>query len=170
VAGGSSALPSAASIEELTGMLLGRKVKTKLIGAIPSSQFRAAATYVEDTGNLAFVVTTCMACLAGVGAALALIPPGMVQEAVKTGKPSEMSVENAYEVFNVASSLFNTMSDATKDEVSAVHVKIGALTIGPLDPKLAAKIAKPIARVDYDINITGYPDGKLSVFQVATGN
>ena len=151
-------------------MLLGRKVKTKLIAAIPNAQFRAAATYVEDAGNLAFVVTTCMACLAGVGAALALIPPSMVQEAVKSGKPSEMILENAYEVFNVASSLFNTMSDATKDEVSAFSREvIGALTIGPLDPKLAAKLAKPLARVDYDINITGYPDGKLTVFQVAAG-
>ena len=142
-------------------MLVGKKIKaTKSTPLLPAN-IRGVATYVDAAGVLTFVAVSDVAFVASTGAALAMFPLGPVTEAIKSGKPDAVLVENAYEVLNVASSLFNEVEGTT------VHVKVQKLVIGPLAPELLKRIAKPTSRLDMDIAIPGYPNGKLSFIAVA---
>lgn len=144
-------------------MLVGKKIKAARGSPLVAANVRGVATYADAAGTLAFVALTDVAFVASVGAALAMIPLPIVAEAIRTGKPPESLVENAYEVLNVAASLFNEVEGAT------LHVKVQKLTIGPLNPELAKRLLKPAARLDLDIGIPGYPDSKLSLVAVSGG-
>ena len=148
-------LPPPDAFGELAGMLLGKKVKATRGTGVARNDIRGVATYVDSGGVPAFVAITDLPFIASVGAALAMFPLGVVNESIRSGVPSESLVENAYEVLNVAASLFNDVPGAT------LHVKVQKLEIGPVKPELAARFAKPTARLDMDIKIVGYPDGKL---------
>jgi hypothetical protein len=154
-------LPTADAFGNLAGMLVGKKVKAARGTPLVTANVRGVATYSDAAGVLVFLAVTDMACLASIGAALAMIPLPMVTEAIRTGKPSEGIVENAYEVLNVAASLFNEVEGTT------THVKVGKLAIGPLAPDLAKRLLKPAGRLDLDIGIPGYPDGKISLVAIS---
>jgi hypothetical protein len=151
-------LPTATSIADLVTMLIGKKVKATPASPLPVASARGLATYVDAEQKLMYVALTDMAFLAGVGAALAMIPAGVVTEAIKTGKPSSVLTENAFEVMNIVSSLYN---DA---EGKGAHIKIKALTVVPPIPaEIAAQIAKPAGRLDLEIQLPGYANGKLTL-------
>src|SRR6476661_7581389 len=119
-------------------MLVGKKVKAVASPPLAVAAVRGVATYVDAGGKIAFVALSDMAFLAGVGAALAMIPPAVVAEAVKSGKPSSVLVENAFEVMNILSSLYN---DA---EGKGAHVKIKQLVVAPpIAPEVTPLLAKP---------------------------
>ena len=155
-------LPAPLAICELVSMLVGNRVKVTPCGPLPVPQARGVATYIDKEQKLVFVAITDMAFLAGVGAALALIPAAMVAEAVKTGKLSEALQENAFEVMNIVSSLYNDV------EGKGTHVKIQRLVVAPpLPPELAPRLAKPTARRDVEVQVPGYASGKLTLLAVA---
>jgi hypothetical protein len=156
-------LPTVEAFGALVSMLIGKNVSVKRGTPLTTPNVRGAATYVDAAGTLIFVVLIDVAFLASAGAALALIPLPLVTEAVRTGKPSEGLVENAYEVLNVAASLFNDV------EGTPVHVKVERLMTGPLDAELAKRIVKPGARFDRDIAIPGYLEGKVSFIALSQG-
>jgi hypothetical protein len=153
-------LPTGDAFTNLAGMLVGKKLKATRGAPLPLASVAGVATYIDANAALHFVVVTDVAFIAGIGAALAMIPLPVVTEAIRTGKLSEALVENAYEVLNVASSLLNEMEGAT------THVKVERLRIGPVDPALAKQLAKPAARLDLIIGIPGYPDGKFGLLTV----
>jgi hypothetical protein len=143
-------------------MLVGKKVRAVATTPLAVPTARGVATYVDASGKLAFVALTDMAFLAGVGAALAMIPPPVAAEAVKTGKPSPVLVENAFEVMNILSSLYND------PEGKGAHVKIRTLVVvPPIAADVAALLAKPLARLDLEMQLPGYANGKLTLLAVA---
>lgn len=151
-------LPTAAAIADLVTMLVGKKVRAVPTTPFPVASARGLATYVDQTQKLAYVALTDMAFLAGVGAALAMIPAGVVTEAIKTGKPSPVLTENAFEVMNIVASLYN---DA---EGKGAHIKIKALVVvPPIPPEVAGLLAKPAGRLDLEIQVPGYANGKLTL-------
>lgn len=150
-------LPTPEAFANLAGMLVGKKIKaTKVTAPLVAAMVRGVASYVDAGGVVKFVAITDVALIGVIGAALAMIPLPVVTEAIRTGKPSEALVENAYEVLNVAASLFNEV------EGSTVHVKVAKLVVGPLEPELAKRLLKPAARLDMLISVPGYPDAKLA--------
>ena len=151
-------LPTAASIADLVTMLVGKKVRAVPTTPFPVASARGIATYVDQSQKLAFVALTDMAFLAGVGAALAMIPAGVVTEAIKSGKPAPVLTENAFEVMNILSSLYN---DA---EGKGTHIKIkGLVVVPPVPPDVALHLAKPVGRIDLEIQLPGYANGKLTL-------
>jgi hypothetical protein len=151
-------LPSATSIADLVTMLVGKKVRAVPTAPLPVPSARGLATYIDGDQKLRFVALTDMAFLAGVGAALAMIPAGVVTEAIKTGKPSSVLTENAFEVMNIVSSLYN---DA---DGKGAHIKIkGLVILPPVPPEVAQLIAKPAGRIDLEIQLPGYANGKLTL-------
>ena len=150
-------LPTPEAFADLAGMLVGKKIKaTKVTAPLAAAMVRGVASYVDAAGDVKFVAITDVALIGVIGAALAMIPLPIVTEAIRTGKPSEALVENAYEVLNVAASLFNEVEGTT------LHVKVAKLVVGPLDPELTKRLLKPAARLDMLISIPGYPDAKLA--------
>jgi hypothetical protein len=154
----SNPLPTAAGIADLVTMLIGKKVRAVPCAALPVAAARGLATYMDGEQKVRFVALTDMAFLAGVGAALAMIPPAVVAEAIKTGKPSPVLTENAFEVMNILSSLFN---DA---DGKGAHIKIkGLVVVPPIPPELAPQLVKPAARLDLEFQLPGYANGKLTL-------
>ena len=69
---------------------------------------RIIATYCDDLGRTAALVTADLAFAASTGAALAMIPAAAAAEAVKEGALPEALLENYREIANMTSSLLNT--------------------------------------------------------------
>ena len=143
-------------------MLVGKRVRAKKVAALVGPAIKATATYVDATGAVAFVALTDLPLVASMGAALAMIPPAMAQESIKSGKAGPMLVENAYEILNVAASLFN-------DEDGSTHVKVTKLDFAPLAADIATRVRTSKHRIDLDVEVPGYPNGKVSFVAVGGG-
>ncbi len=150
-------LPSPDGFAELVGMLVGKRVRATR--APWTGQVFSVATYVDAAGKVAYVALADVALIASMGAALAMIPAEGVRDAIKSGKPSSIFVENAYEVLNVAASLFN-------DEDASVHVKVTKLELAPLPDALVKRIGQSGARADFVVEIPGYPNARVSFVAV----
>jgi len=156
-------LPQPEAIAKLLGSLFDKRIHVARSSsplAVPA--YRGLCDYIDSAQSVLFVAVCDMPLLAGIGAALAMIPAGVVAEAVKSGKPSDALRENAYEVFNIAASIFNEV------EGTEIHVKLRALSLAPpVPPPLLVKMAKPASRLDLDVTVPGYPIGRLSLLAVA---
>ena len=152
-------LPTPETYARLLTELLGKKVAVKKAAApIGPAEVRGVAPYV-DTGKLVhYAVAADAQFLAGVGAALAMIPANVAADALRGPKLPENLVENAYEVLNIGASVFNDI------EGTAVHVKISKLMTTPIPDEVVAKLGKAPARIDLVTALPGYPDGKVSLF------
>ncbi len=120
---------------------------------------RAVAAYVGEADAVAFVAIMDVAFVSVMGAALAMFPRSVVDDAIKAGTPSPALVENAQEVLNVVSSLLN---DAT-----VVHVKVRPLVLAAAAADIKQWTRTPRARSDYGVSVAGYPDSKLTLIQVS---
>lgn len=152
-------LPTPEAFADLAGMLVGKRVRAKKIPALAAAAVKASATYVDASGSIAVVAISDLPFVASIGAALAMIPVPTVQEAIRTSKPNEMLVDNAYEVLNVGASLFN-------DAEGNVHVKVTKLVMAAPAADVAKRMAASKTRVDWELEIPGYPNGKISFVAV----
>lgn len=142
----------------LLGTLLGSRPKVTKSTTLVATKAHTVATYIDDQNHLVYAAIADVAFIAGAGAALALIPARMVQECIKSGAATETMVENAFEVLNIGSSLFNEI------ENTQLHVKIDRMkNHSALTKDLVSSIARPTARLDLVVGIPGYPDAKLSL-------
>ncbi len=85
------------------------------------------------------------------GAALSLIPPGMVEEALKTTVPDNLR-QNVHEVFNLLLLLVGS---------GRSEPRVADVTFGARAPALAGK------RLDLTVTLAGYGTGKLTLVQEA---
>lgn len=156
-------LPQPDAIAKLLGSLFDKRIHVaRATSPLAVPAYRGVCDYIDASQSLLFVAVCDMPLLAGVGAALAMIPAGVVADAVRSGKPSDAIRENAYEVFNIAASIFNEV------EGTEIHVKLRALSLAPpIPPPFLVKIAKPTSRLDLDVTVPGYPLGKLSLLAIA---
>lgn len=152
-------LPTPEAYGRLLTELLGKKVAIKKATAVMGpTEVRGVAPYV-DTGKLVhYAAAADGAFIAGIGAALAMIPPNVAADAVRGPKLPENLVENAYEVLNIGASVFNDI------EGTPIHVKISKLMTTPIPDEVIGKLGKAPARVDLVVGVPGYPDGKVSLF------
>ncbi len=74
------------------------------------------------------------------------------------GEASDALRKDAYEVFNIAASIFDEVDE------TEVHVKLRELVVGPpIAPAVLATFAKPVTRLDFDVTASDYPVGKLAL-------
>ena len=97
---------------------------------------------------------TCVVCLTPCASFVNGNKTGMLLEAC-AGKLDEQLEENFHEVMNVISTIL-TRGDA-RERLDAV---VPGLARVP--PEAAALLGKPRARLDLDVEITGYAKGKLT--------
>ncbi|MBS2012973.1 MAG: hypothetical protein JST00_08810 [Deltaproteobacteria bacterium] len=156
-------LPSPEHVTRLLADLVGRRVIIHKTTRMAKTELAGAASYVDGAGRVRYVAAVNVAFLASSGAALALFPVGAVADAIQSGKLPANMLENAYEILNVASALMNEME-------GAVHVKIAALDLAPSLPEtVRAVIEKPLVGFDMEVEISGYPKGKLSLMSANVG-
>lgn len=153
-------LPSALEVRELLEGLLGRDVEAELTstGADPRKHPGAmVGAYEDDTQQLRAVVVLDLALAAAVGAAIGLMGVRIAEDVVRSELLSPALYDNAAEILNVASSLFNAEG--------APHVRL-AEAYAPreiLPSDVDARLRGLVRRIDLELGVSGYGAGRMSV-------
>jgi hypothetical protein len=153
--------PNPDAIARMLSDLLGVPTTTKLLpSAAPATALRIFGTYVDDKNRLTWIAGMDIAFAASTGSALAMLPMGLVTDAIKTNTLTPAMIENSREVANVSANLFNTISGHG-------HVRLAEFIVAPstLTAPSQAILAKPVLRVDLEIAVRGYPPGKIALFR-----
>jgi hypothetical protein len=153
-------LPRLDDVERLLITLLGREVRTARLrqGQTIAAPDRIAC-YEDRTGQLRALIAVDRSLAAGLGGALALIPPAAVAEdlAEAPALPEHLA-ENLYEVLNVCASLFNESRE------HALHVRLAMESpLAAATEEARALLAGGVGRVDCAVTVPGYPGGELAV-------
>lgn len=148
-------LPTQLEVRTLFGDLVGRTVTVSPGGAVKGGA--CVAVYVNDHDHMASLAFMDLPLAGFVGGALALLPPGGVEDMVAEKDLSPIVIENVQEVANVLAALFNVPG--------ASHVKLSRV-FGPKDTltdDVSAAAATIIGRLDLTVAIAGYGQGLLSL-------
>ncbi len=138
-------------ISKMVGELIGRETTLKAVPAASRTVVAAAGgTFGADGVKTTIRVEADLACAALLGAALAMIPSGRVQDVVKSGKLDADLSENAQEIFNVM-----TRALAMDGSIRARLRKFDVL-----DPKGAKPTKHDMA---WDLSVAGYGAGRLAL-------
>ncbi len=150
-------MPLLPAVARLLTDLVGRNVTPKSApGAKPPVGPQAVAAYVDPAGALLAVALCDVPSGASLGAALVLIPPASVEDAVKAKQLDPSLTENLYEVLNVFSSIF-PISGGPRVLLRAL------ITDGKLPDDVVALMAKPAQRLDMDVTVAGYLSGRMTL-------
>jgi hypothetical protein len=154
--------PTPDAIAKMLSDLLGVPTISKVLSAVvPVSALKVFSTYVDDTNKLTWIGGMDVACAAGTGGALAMMPVAPVTDAIKSDALTPPMIENSREVANVAASLFSTLSGHG-------HVRLRDYFVAPqaIATFLHPLLANPVLRLDLEVIVRGYPPGKLVLFRV----
>jgi two-component system chemotaxis response regulator CheY len=106
-------------------------------------------------------VAGCALCDTGfathVASSLSMIPRGTADDALKTGRITDVMWENLHEILNVASRLLDPQG--LKQVVLNRIFRPGEA----LAPELVALISQSVSRVDVCVNVETYEDGNLTI-------
>lgn len=120
-----------------------------------------AALFTKEDGGVGVVALADLSFTAYAGAALTMFPTPMAERQIETGNVDEMVFENFREIMNVCASQFNG--------ANVPHVKLTQMLRLPqekLAPELEALLRKPVARLDFTVQIPNYGKGRLSFLSV----
>jgi hypothetical protein len=152
-----SPLPSRHAVRSLVEGLVGRDVDLKDCDPISARPTNLVAAYVTDKLQVAVVIVVDIEGAARLGGALGMLPRGGVDDAIQEKDLSGLLRDNAYEVLNVLSAVFNVEN--------APHVRLYQL-YGPGGdvPSDVAALSQVIgSRMDLELNVAGYGVGHLSI-------
>lgn len=156
-------LPTALDVRELLEGLVGRDVdvSTRARAVDPARGAGACvAEYVDGQMQLAALVVTDLELAAAAGSAIGLVPAKEVEASVRFKELSPAQVENFSEICNVVASLFNA-DGAPHLRFTTMHAPGAGL---PGD--VAQWVTAHVARLDLEVEVTGYGRGGLSVVLV----
>lgn len=150
-------LPSAAEVSELFSGLLGKDVKVEVGPAPIPSEPLVVSTYTTNRGDIAAALIADVALAAGIAAGLAMLPKGVVEEAVRTGRLNETLLENYAEVANIASGLFRRV----------VYGRVALAEVQPPPARSAPGfLIDDLSRLSLAVTLPGLPRGKLTVVRM----
>ena len=152
-------VPNAIAMAKTLTALLGKETKVKAIGPWPvlPKDNNFYATYDDGAGELECVWISDLPLSATFGAALTLIPAGIAKETIQAKVLNSDFIDNAREIANITANSF---------QVKRVRLTqfIAPGTAIPAD--VDALITKPAQRVDFQVDVTGYPSGRLTLLGV----
>lgn len=151
-------IPSVQGAATFLGGLVGRATPAKKIkvdwpkekGWLSFSEFH------YPTGELAALLVADLQFCAWSGAALALLPPGLAQDAIKAGKLDQSLQENYAEIANVLTATFREFGERV------VLGKIHYGNVASLAPELKPMVAA-VRRLDLEVTVAGYGAGRLGL-------
>lgn len=157
-------LPTESNYARILGGILGKPAEVKKSSAPyqpkPDGAF-SLAVYIDDNGKQTAICLCDVPLTCSMGAMLTMIPPGVAQDAIKTGDIPEMIFDNAKEIFNITASLFNVKGSP--------HLRLGPVYKVPpvLPTDILALLNKTGERVDFQISVPNYGAGMMSFRWVA---
>jgi len=154
-----AALPAPMHVRDLLTDLLGREVTVGTGTPVAATKARPAAiaVFVDDKLRTLAVALLDVPLCGASGGALGLLPVAGVKEMIEERDLSETLMENLYEVVNILSALFNVPG--------APHAKLHKLYApGELLPPDVRAYAGALGfRLDLDVAVAGYGNGRLSI-------
>ncbi len=149
-------VPSRTEVRELLAGLLG-DVTVSEVKAPADAPSDCVSVYVDDERQLAAACVVGFDLAVATGAAIALMPVGVVEEARRSGRFSNSLRDNLCEVMNVLAALLCNEESA--------HVKFTALypTRADAPADSLALAAKPGGRLAVDVDLGDYGKGHLSI-------
>jgi len=151
-------IPTTQGASTFLAGLIGRATPAKKVkvewarekGWLSFSEFR------HPTGELAALFVADLPFCSWSGAALALLPPGLAQDAIKAGKLEQALQENFAEVANVLTATFREFGErVVLDKIYYGNAKLLPAEAQPL-------VAAP-RRLDLEVTITGYGAGRCGL-------
>jgi hypothetical protein len=147
------------SVANLMSNLFGKKVAARRTAPLAAEDVKKSvvATYVRDDGAAGALAIADIPLVAYAGAALALIPPGYAREVAGSGQLPENIFENFHEILNIGSRWFNSPRTP--------HVTLKDVMYKPqaFAQDVGAILRNPGPRLDVEVSIPGYGDGKLTL-------
>lgn len=149
------------AVEELLSSMVGRQVQAKAAAPIKPTDKVVTAVYADDQGSAVAACVVELKLAACLGAALVAIPKGAALEASAQGSLPESMAESLNEVLNITAQLFRQESVNHRIALSDVFHPGQEL---PGD--LAAALKQPRARLDFEVEISGYGGGVMSLIEL----
>ena len=151
-------LPAVAQVQELLGALFDAfKVKPGAKSDVSAGAMAYAGLYVGDDGAPAALCLCDMAFAVGTGAALSMLPPNAVKEALQTRNLSAVMADNLREVMNICARLVL--------REGSPHLRLHEVcSVAALPPAAVALMTAGRARADFDVELGKYGGGKLALF------
>lgn len=155
-------LPTDHNYGKLLGGTLGKPAEVKKgtpFDPKPGEAF-TLAVFIDDANKKTALCLCDVPLTCAMGACLTMIPPAVAKDAAKEAAKScdipEMIFDNAKEIFNISSSIFNVRGSP--------HLRLGPVfKIPPVPPAdILALIGKAGERVDFKITIPNYDSGLMS--------
>jgi len=150
-------LPSRHAVRTLIEGLVGRDVVVRDADVLESRPSNLVAAYVTDKLQVALVIVVDIECAARLGGALGMLPRGGVDDAIKELDLSGLLRDNAYEVLNVLSAVFN-VGEAPHVRLYEMYGPMGGV---PSDVHALSQLFG--SRMDLELSIAGYGEGHLSI-------
>ena len=150
-------LPSRHAVRTLIEGLVGRDVVVRDADVLESRPSNLVAAYVTDKLQVALVIVVDIECAARLGGALGMLPRGGVDDAIKELDLSGLLRDNAYEVLNVLSAVFN-VGEAPHVRLYEMYGPMGGV---PRDVHALSQLFG--SRMDLELSIAGYGEGHLSI-------
>ncbi len=139
--------------------LVGKKVSGQETDAVDLSNEGSLVRgiYLADGGAPGALFLMDVQIAAAAGAALVMMPVGLVKESVQEKNLLPMLVDNTYEVLNVASRLVN--------RAGGVHYKLREQVLPgqPLPADAAELVTAATQRTDLQLTVDGYGTGVLTI-------
>jgi len=156
-------LAAAKDVKDLLNSLVGREVEVYASGKMQEPTVgdgNLIGVYVDNRMALSGLVLLDVPLAAFLGAALGLVPVKLAQQAANHGGLPDNLLENASEVLNVMSALFNAED--------APHVRLQTVYEPghPLPADVARWVPAFVPRCDLEIDVAGYGRGGFSLLVV----
>ena len=151
-------MPAPEALSDFLGDLVGKPIAADKRAEIdlddPDRQWWSAV-FVEDDGSVGGACIADLALCSYAGAALAMIPKPVAEEAITAGELPESLRENFHEVANILTALLNGPS--------VPHLKIRDLVPGTPD-EVRDLVLRAAGRRSFDLRITDYGSGIIALY------
>jgi hypothetical protein len=152
-------IPAQHQLCDMLQDLMGREVTIERVSTVDLGGAKpgALADYTAASGVIGVLCVADLRLTNALGAALTMVSPSAVADAVNRNVMDDPTIENFKEVVNVMTSLFNTEHTA--------HLKFRNVHRLPTDlpPETARLLQAPRGRRDFNVNVDDYGEGTLSV-------
>jgi hypothetical protein len=155
-------MPAQERVRDVLADLMGRTVTVARTATVPVEIDGpgpvALADYAADGGELGVLCVADLRLTNALGAALTMVAPAAVDEAVERLRIDDPTIDNFREVVSILTSLFNT--------ANTPHVKFREVHRLPteLPADTMQLLGAPRGRRDFDVSVEDYGTGRLSLF------
>lgn len=151
-------LPNSDQVSKIVVCLFGDDALVKQSSTpIPLTDKNVIAKYVDDDSNISRLVLCDLPFANNAGAALTMISPGVVADAIKDKELPDNILDNFREVMNIFVNLFA--------ETTSQHLVLNDISVvsNDADEPTTKALNEPVERIDFEVNVPRYGNGRIAL-------